>query len=96
MVKGPRGSLSRTFKHLAVDIQMDGKKKIKVIKWFGKRKELAAVNTVCSHIQNMFKGVTKVVMSIYNMRLFLDCLNTLCTEMSFLWWHIFVHIRQDY
>ncbi|XP_060597184.1 large ribosomal subunit protein uL6-like [Ruditapes philippinarum] len=66
MVKGPRGSLSRTFKHLAVDIQMDGKKKIKVIKWFGKRKELAAVNTVCSHIQNMFKGVTKGF--LYKMR----------------------------
>ncbi|XP_045205469.1 60S ribosomal protein L9-like [Mercenaria mercenaria] len=66
MVKGPRGSLSRTFKHLAVDIQMDGKKKIKVIKWFGKRKELAAVNTVCSHIENMFKGVTKGF--LYKMR----------------------------
>ena len=25
----------------------------------GKRKDLAAANTVCSHIQNMFKGVTK-------------------------------------
>lgn len=59
-MKGPRGTLSRTFKHLAVDLEMDGKKKIKVIKWFGKRKELAAVHTVCSHIENMFKGVTKV------------------------------------
>lgn len=59
-VKGPRGILTRTFKHLAVDIEMEGKKKIKVIKWFGKRKELAAVHTVCSHILNMFKGVTKV------------------------------------
>lgn len=66
VVKGPRGTLSRTFKHLAVDIQMDGKKRIKVVKWFGKRKELAAVNTVCSHIQNMFKGVTKGF--LYKMR----------------------------
>merc|ERR1712179_661943 len=57
IVNGPRGTLTRTFKHLAVDIQMDGTKRIKVVKWFGKRKELAAVNTVCSHIQNMFKGV---------------------------------------
>ena len=65
MVKGPRGSLSRTFKHLAVDIQMDGKRKIQVVKWFGKRKELAAVNTVCSHIQNMFKGVTKVWTTLF-------------------------------
>jgi len=60
VVKGPRGTLSRTFKHLAVDIKMEGTRKIKVVKWFGKRKELAAVNTVCSHIQNMFKGVTRV------------------------------------
>ena len=60
IVKGPRGTLSRTFKHLAVDISMEGKKKIKVVKWFGKRKELAAVHTVCSHVENMFKGVTKV------------------------------------
>ncbi|KAH3855264.1 60S ribosomal protein L9-like [Dreissena polymorpha] len=66
IVKGSRGTLSRTFKHLAVDITMDGKKKIKVIKWFGKRKELAAVNTVCSHIKNMFKGVTKGF--LYKMR----------------------------
>merc|ERR1711909_190569 len=48
------------------DIQVDGTKRIKVVKWFGKRKELAAVNTVCSHIQNMFKGVTKGF--LYKMR----------------------------
>ena len=59
-VKGPRGTLIRSFKHLSVDIMMDGKQQLKVVKWFGKRKELAAVNTVCSHIQNMIKGVTKV------------------------------------
>ena len=29
-------------------------------KWFGKKKQLAAVRTVCSHINNMFQGVTKV------------------------------------
>ena len=33
---------------------------IKVEKWFGKSKQIAAVRTVCSHIENMFKGVTKV------------------------------------
>jgi len=30
-----------------------------VEKWFGLRKELAAVRTVCSHIENLIKGVTK-------------------------------------
>lgn len=29
-----------------------------VEKWFGRRKELAAVRTVCSHIENLIKGVT--------------------------------------
>merc|ERR1711978_665357 len=58
-VKGPRGTLIKSFKHLAVDISMPDKKTVRVEKWFGKRKELAAVRTVCSHIENMFKGVTK-------------------------------------
>lgn len=39
---------------------------LKVEKWFGKKKELAAVRTVCSHIENMLKGVTKGYM--YKMR----------------------------
>lgn len=60
IVKGSRGTLSRVFEHLAVDIQLENNgKKIKVVKWFGKHKELAAVNTVCSNIQNMFGGVTE-------------------------------------
>ena len=32
---------------------------LRVEKWFGTKKELAAVRTVCSHIENMLKGVTK-------------------------------------
>merc|ERR1711931_482950 len=59
VVKGPRGTLRRAFKHLAVDIKKLGQKKIIVEKWFGIKRELAAVRTVCSHIQNMFKGVMK-------------------------------------
>ena len=27
--------------------------------WFGKRATLAAIRTLCSHVQNMIKGVTK-------------------------------------
>ena len=30
-----------------------------VEKWFGRKKELASVRTVCSHIENLIKGVTK-------------------------------------
>lgn len=59
-VKGPRGTLTKSFKHLAVDISMPDKKSVRVEKWFGKRKELAAVRTVCSHITNLMNGVTKV------------------------------------
>lgn len=58
-VKGPRGTLKKSFKHLAVDIFMPDKKTVRVEKWFGKRKELAAVRTVCSHITNLMTGVTK-------------------------------------
>merc|ERR1712170_230290 len=58
-VKGSRGTLVKSFKHLAVDISMPDKKTVRVEKWFGKKKELAAVRTVCSHITNLIKGVTK-------------------------------------
>merc|ERR1719266_2785491 len=58
-VKGPRGSLVKSFKHLALDISMPTKRTVRVEKWFGKRKELAAVRTVCSHIQNLIVGVTR-------------------------------------
>ena len=59
-VKGSRGTLVKSFKHLAVDISMPDKKTVRVEKWFGKKKELAAVRTVCSHITNLMNGVTKV------------------------------------
>merc|ERR1712170_196656 len=58
-VKGPRGTLSKSFRHLSIDIFMPDSNTIKVEKWFGTRKELAAVRTVCSHITNLMKGVTK-------------------------------------
>lgn len=57
---GTRGVLKKNFKHLAVDIQMVGKKQVLVTKWFGTKKQLASVRTVCSHIENMIKGVTLV------------------------------------
>ncbi|XP_062620785.1 large ribosomal subunit protein uL6-like [Saccostrea cucullata] len=66
IIKGPRGTLTKTFRHLAVDISMVSKNTVMVEKWFGKHKELAAVRTVCSHIENMIKGVTKGF--LYKMR----------------------------
>lgn len=48
------GQLTRDFKHLAVDLYLyeeEGQKFLKVDCHFGKRKNLAAIRTVCSHIQ---------------------------------------------
>merc|ERR1711967_194723 len=58
-VTGPRGSLTKSFKHVAIYLYMVGDDKIRVEKWFGKSKELAIIKTVSSHITNMFIGVTK-------------------------------------
>lgn len=64
-VEGPRGVLTRQFKQ-QLNIEMVGKKKLRVQKWFGIRKELATVRTICSHIENMIVGVTKGY--LYKMR----------------------------
>ncbi|EDV20599.1 expressed hypothetical protein [Trichoplax adhaerens] len=56
-VSGKRGTLSREFKHLKLELKVIGKK-LRVDVWFADRRELACVRTVCSHIENMIKGVT--------------------------------------
>lgn len=58
-IRGPRGKLTRDFRHLAMDLRMVNRKKVLVEKWFGSKKEIAAVRTVCSHIENMIKGKSK-------------------------------------
>jgi len=57
-VTGPRGTLTRNFRHLNVEITREGNQQLRVRKWFGVRKEIAAIRTICSHIVNMVKGVT--------------------------------------
>ena len=46
-VKGPKGSLKRAFKHMALDLQKvnDGKQ-IRVDLWFGNRETIAAIRWV--------------------------------------------------
>ena len=59
-VKGPRGVLKRDFGHLALELELDTKKKeLRVRRWFGNRKEVAAIKTLCTHVSNMIVGVTK-------------------------------------
>lgn len=65
-VTGPRGSLTRDFKHINMDLRKVGKNSIRVDLWFATRKQLACVRTVCSHIDNMIVGVTRGFM--YKMR----------------------------
>lgn len=57
-VTGPRGVLKKDFKHVAVEITRFNKSQLKVAVWFGSRKHLACIRTVCSHMDNMIKGVT--------------------------------------
>jgi large subunit ribosomal protein L9e len=58
-VKGPRGVLKRSFKHARIEITKMSKKLLRIEKWFGTRKEVAAVRTIASHIKNLIKGVVK-------------------------------------
>eukprot|EP01121_Diplochlamys_sp_Union-15-3_P019695 TRINITY_DN748_c0_g1_i4.p1 TRINITY_DN748_c0_g1~~TRINITY_DN748_c0_g1_i4.p1 ORF type:complete len:188 (-),score=31.67 TRINITY_DN748_c0_g1_i4:85-648(-) len=57
-VFGPRGKLVKDFGTIQVDIQVRGKNVV-VERWWGKRKQVATVRTVASHINNMITGVTK-------------------------------------
>lgn len=59
-VEGKRGSLTRDFKHRSLEMTIvDDGKKLRVDCWFGKKKQLAALRTITSHIDNMITGVTK-------------------------------------
>ncbi|KAI8020183.1 60S ribosomal protein L9-1 [Camellia lanceoleosa] len=63
-MEGPRGKLTRNFKHLNLDVELitdaeTGKKKLKIDAWFGSRKTTAAIRTALSHVDNLIKGVTK-------------------------------------
>ncbi|CDJ46733.1 60S ribosomal protein L9, putative [Eimeria brunetti] len=59
-VKGPRGELKRTFRHLPLVMHTTkDAKHVKVATWQGKKSDIACLRTVCSHLNNMFTGVTK-------------------------------------
>merc|ERR1712062_363766 len=57
-VTGRRGTLKRSFNHLNLELTRVNNTTIRVDVWFALRKHLACLRTICSHIENMFKGVT--------------------------------------
>lgn len=59
-VKGKRGTLVKSFKHLGIEMVKVGKNRLRIDIWFANRKELACLNTVVGHLKNLFKGVTYV------------------------------------
>lgn len=59
-VKGPRGELTKSLRHINMEIKKISDKKIKLIVWHGGRKHVACLRTVRSLIMNMIQGVTKV------------------------------------
>lgn len=58
-VTGARGTLERDFRKVDMDMRRTGKNHIRVDVWFANRKQLACIRTVCSHVENMFVGVTQ-------------------------------------
>jgi len=56
-MRGEKGELVRDFSHAPINIQLEGKKVTVQASW-PRKKEAALVGTVCSHIQNMIKGVS--------------------------------------
>jgi len=63
-VKGPKGTLVRSFANVPVQMhaEYDDQKKVKAINvrvWFAKSKQRSAITSICKHIHNMMVGVTK-------------------------------------
>jgi len=58
-VKGPRGVLYKDFKHVNFQIKRVAANKLRVLMYHGNRKQVACIRTVCTHIENLMKGVTK-------------------------------------
>eukprot|EP00754_Rhynchopus_humris_P001145 Rhum_TRINITY_DN10716_c0_g1::Rhum_TRINITY_DN10716_c0_g1_i1::g.39770::m.39770/K02940/RP-L9e, RPL9; large subunit ribosomal protein L9e len=60
VVKGPRGTLTRSFKHMPIDLKVNTDKNVvQADVWFGRQQNIAGIKTVLSHITNMMIGVTR-------------------------------------
>merc|ERR1712150_263795 len=59
-VTGNNGTLKRDFKHLPIELYLaNSGHEVRARMYFAKSKQLSILNTVCSHISNLFDGVTK-------------------------------------
>ncbi|KAF9906786.1 hypothetical protein EC991_000299 [Linnemannia zychae] len=58
-VTGPRGTLSKNFRHTEMDIVKLDTARLRLVVWHGKRKHVACLRTIRSLINNMIIGVTK-------------------------------------
>merc|ERR1719231_604921 len=65
-VTGKFGTLKRDFRHLPIELWLEGHT-VKARMYFAKSKQISALRSVCSHIQNLFDGVEKKFR--YRMRL---------------------------
>lgn len=61
-VKGPLGTLTRSFKHIPIDIRKEvskkGKSGLRFRMWLQKKKRNAALGSIRSTVRNMITGVT--------------------------------------
>jgi large subunit ribosomal protein L9e len=63
VVTGPRGTLTKTVRHVNMDIRLikaNTNNKVTLAVWQGNRKHVACLRTIKSLISNMITGVTKV------------------------------------
>jgi len=56
-VKGPRGTLTRDFRHQPMEMTLKGSK-LFLTRWTSTKSEIAVLQTFAAHIQNMITGVT--------------------------------------
>jgi large subunit ribosomal protein L9e len=57
-VKGPRGTLTRDFRHQPVEMEVKNNK-LRLTRWTSTKSECAVLQTFASHIDNMVIGVTR-------------------------------------
>lgn len=76
VVTGPRGTLTKTVRHVNMDIRLIKTKtnKVTLAVWQGNRKHVACLRTIKSLISNMITGVTKVraIHCVWRCNVFMD------------------------